>query len=126
MRNIGSQDGRDLSELKRKSTESSVLEGKKKQKVNWRDYPFCEGCRRYHYGGCRPRSCHQCGSRDHVRKDCPQPTSKSRKTVDAEATAKMVALTEAETKDNKIQNSGKLFLGNFLHTTMLVRVGSFS
>ena len=42
-----------------------------------------------------------------MRKDCPQPTSKSRKTVDAEATAKMVALTEAETKDNKIQNSGE-------------------
>ena len=61
-----------------------------------------------------------------MRKDCPQPTSKSRKTVDAEATAKMVALTKAETKDNKIQNSGKLFLGNFLHTMLLVRVGSFS
>ena len=102
MRSTGSQDGGGLSELKRKSTESSVLGGKKKQKGNWRDYPFCEGCRRYHYGGCRPRSCHPCGSRDHVRKDCPQPTSKSRKTVDAEATTKMVALTEAETKDNKI------------------------
>ena len=42
-----------------------------------------------------------------MRKDCPQPTSKSRKTVDAEATVKMVALTEAETKDNKNQNSGE-------------------
>ena len=42
-----------------------------------------------------------------MRKDCPQPTSKSRKTVDAKAKAKMVALIEAETKDNKNQNSGE-------------------
>ena len=73
-----------------------------------------------------PRSCYQCGSRDHVSKDCPQPTSKSRKTVDAEATAKMVALTEAKARDNKTLSSGKLFLGKFLHTKLLVRVGSFS
>ena len=126
MRSTGSEDGGGLSELKRKRTESSISGGRKKMKGNWRGYPSCDGCRRYRYGGCGPRPCRQYGRWDHVRKDCPQPTSKSRNTVDAEATAKIAALTEAETKDNKIQNSGKLFLGNFLHTTMLVRVGSFS
>ena len=126
MRSTGSQDGGGLSKLKRKNTESSISGERKKLKGNWRDYPFCDGCRRYHYGGCRPRSCYQCGSRDHLRKDCPQPTSKSKRIVDDVATTKMVALGEAETKDNKIQNLGKLFLGNLLHTMLLVRVGSFS
>lgn len=113
IRDTGSKDSGGLSKLKRKNTESSISGGMKKLKGNWRDYPFCDRCRRYHYGGCRPQSCYQCGSQDHLRKDCPQPTSKSRKAVDAVATTEMIALTEVEPKDNKIQNSGKLLLGNF-------------
>ena len=46
MRSTGSQDGGGLSKLKRKNTESSISGERKKLKGNWRDYPFCEGCRR--------------------------------------------------------------------------------
>ena len=102
IRNTSSQDGGGLSKLKRKNAESSISGGMQKLKGDWRNYPFCDECRRYHYGGCRPRSCYRCGSQDHLRKDCPQLTSKSRKAVGAVATTKMVALTEAEAKDNKV------------------------
>ena len=113
MQSTGSQDGGGPGNLKRKSVEFSTSEGEKKQKGNWHDYPFCDRCRRHHHGECRPRSCYQCGSRDHLIKDCPQQTREDKKTADTLVPAKMFALTETEARDNKTMSSGKLFLGNF-------------
>ena len=117
MQSTSSQDGPD--NMKRKSVESSTSGGEKKQKGNWRDYPFCDRCRRYHHGECRPRSCFLCGSRDHLIKDCPQQTREDKKTADTLVPAKMFALTETEARDNKTSSSGKIFFGNFLCTLML-------
>lgn len=71
---------------------------------------YGDKCRRYHYGECKLRSCYQCGSLDHLIKDCPQPTREDRRTTDTLAPARMFALTETEAKDNKTLSSGKLFL----------------
>ena len=67
----GTQKGGGPNDQKRKMTESTALGGEKKKQGNWRDHPYCEKCRRYHIGECRTRACYQCGSPDHLRRNCP-------------------------------------------------------
>ena len=80
---------------------------------HWGDYPFCERCKRYHLGACRPKARLGCGSTSHLIRDWLQLTRRNKKMADMVATARMVALTGMETKDNKTLSSGKLVLGNF-------------
>ena len=79
---VGSQRGGGPNDQKRKMPETNIAnddkvtldnpKGRQDQSVQWREYPFCEKCRRHHQGGCRPRRCFQCGSPGHIRRDCPQ------------------------------------------------------
>ena len=79
---VGSQRGGGPNDQKRKMLETTIVnddkgtldkpKGRQDQSVQWREYPFCEKCRRHHQGGCRPRRCFQCGSPGHIKRDCPQ------------------------------------------------------
>ena len=52
------QKGGGPNDQKRKMVESTASGGEKKKQGNWRDQPYCEKCRRHHYGECRTQACY--------------------------------------------------------------------
>ena len=96
-------------------TESIASGGEKKKQGNWRDQPYCEKCRRNHYGECRTRTCYQCGSPDHLKKHCPQLKKEDKKTADSFTPSRVFHLTQSEATDSKTVVTGQLsFAGTFL------------
>ena len=75
---------------------------------NWRDYPFCEKCRRRHLGECKPRTCYNCGSLDHLKRNCSQSIKGDWKTDDSLTPAKVFSLTEVAAADSKTVVGGQI------------------
>lgn len=93
---------------KRKMTKSTASGGEKKKQGNWRDYPLCEKCRRHHFGECRPRACYQCGSPDHLKRNCLQQKKEEKKTANSFTPSRVFHLTQSEATDNKTVVTGQL------------------
>ena len=90
----------------------SQLKGKSDQRQsgsgNWRDHLYYEKCRRRHLGECKPRACYNCGSHEHLRRNCTQPAKGDRKTDDALIPARVFALTEPAAAESKTVVAGQL------------------
>lgn len=102
------QKGGGPNDQKRKMIESIASGGEKKNQGNWRDYPYCEKCHRYHFGECRPRACYQCGSPDHLKRNCPQQKKEEKKAADSFTPSRVFHLTQSEATDSKIVLTGQL------------------
>ena len=63
---------------------------------------------RRHLGECKPRACFNCGSHDHLRRNCTQPVKGDRKTNDALIPARVFALTEPAAAESKTVVAGQL------------------
>lgn len=75
---------------------------------NWRDHPYCEKCRRRHLGECKPRACYNCGSHEHLRRNCTLLVKGDRKTDDTLIPARVFALTEPAAAESKTVVAGQL------------------
>ena len=115
---VGSQRGRGPSDQKRKVLDSVRSVGDKKQKSdsnqrqsrsgNWRDYPFCERCRRRHLGEFKMKICYQCGSLDHIKRNCSQLVKDEKKAADSFTPSKVFTLTQSEASDSKTVVTGQI------------------
>ena len=100
---MGSQRSGGYSDQKRKVSDSVSSVGDKKQKNeseqrqsnsgNWKDYPYCEKCKRHHRGECKLRTCYQCKSPDHIKRNCPQLVRNEKKPADPFVPSRVYSLT---------------------------------
>ena len=112
----GSQRSGGYSDQKRKVSDSVSSVGDKKQKNeseqrqsnsgNWRDYPFCEKCKRHHRGECKPKTCYQCKSPDHIKRNCPQLVRDEKKPADPFVPSRVYSLTQPEASESKTVVTG--------------------
>ena len=104
------------------------LVGDKKQKSdfdqrqsgsgNWKDYPFCEKCRRRHLGECKLKTFYQCGSPDHIKRNCPQLVKDEKKVAVAFTPSRVFTLTQSEALNSMIVVIGQLFSAGTMLTVL--------
>ena len=63
---------------------------------------------RHHLGECKPRAWYNCGSPEHLRRNCTQPIKGNKKTEDALIPARVFALTEPAAAESKTVVAGQL------------------
>ena len=105
-------------EQKRKGSDSPLPLGDKRPRgnfgnrqqrsENWKEYPVCDRCRRRHLGDCKSRACYQCGSTDHLKRDCPKLGNEGRKPTDDFIPSRILSLTESDASASRTVVTGQI------------------